>query len=537
MRNYHFPIVITLFFFIACQHTPSDSIFRMNLNSNLNTLDPAFAKDQNSTWVTSQIFNGLIELDTALQPRPAIAKSWSISNNGLVYQFVLRNDVYFHESPLFKNKIRRVNSYDVKYSFTRICNPKTASPGFWIFNGKIQGLSEYLEGKKNEIEGFKIINDTIFEIQLTQPFSPFLYLLATPYTFIVPHEIIQNSLNFSQNPIGTGPFIFKYWEKGKSLILHKNPHYFEKNLPHLEAIEVRILPSKLTAFAEFKKGNLDFINHLDPIFLHEILDSTQHLKPEYAQYCQLSIAPQLSTEYLAFRLDKNDNPLRNREIRKALNYLIDRKALVKYLLKGVGVPAEKGFLPIGMPGFSNEIQGYDYNPAQALELLKKTGYQNFKDVPEFVLFTNPNYQKLAMFIQHSFEKHGLKCKIELLEPSTLRKEITEGKIDFWRASWMADYPDPENYFSLFYSPYFSPNGPNTTHFFSSSVDSLYQLLNQTYDVQKRKKIIVELENRILEEAPMIYLYYEQTTRLVRKEIQHFYVDPMNNLRLKHVVKK
>ncbi len=508
----------------------------MNLNSNLNTLDPAFAKDQNSHWMTSQIFNGLIELDTLLNPQPSIAKSWSISNDGLIYQFTLRNDVYFHESPHFKNHTRIVNANDIKYSFTRICNPATSSPGFWIFNGKIKGLEDYLNKKATDIEGFKVINDTIFEIHLIKPFSPFLYLLAMPYGFIVPQEVIENSTNFSQNPIGTGAFVFKNWEIGKSLILHKNDNYFEKGLPKLEAIQIRMLPSKLTAFAEFKKGNLDFINHLDPIFLHEILDSTQNLKPEYSEYSVLKMVPQLSTEYLAFRLDKSDNLFKNKELRKAISYLIDRKALVKYLLNGIGKPAENGFLPYGLPGFPNQLNGYEYNPDKALECIKKAGFNNFQSIPEFTLYTNPNYQKLAMFLQYSFEKHGLRCKIELLEPSTLRKEISEGKINFWRASWMADYPDPENYFSLWYSPYFSPNGPNTTHFSSPKMDSLYTLLNQTFDNQHRKSIIYEIESVALEETPMIYLFYEQTSRLIRKEIQNFYIDPMNNLRLKHTVK-
>jgi peptide/nickel transport system substrate-binding protein len=190
----------------------------MNLNSNLNTLDPAFAKDQNATWMTSQIFNGLVELDTLLNPVPSIAQSWKVLNDGLIYRFILRNDVIFHESKFFLKKIRKVNAWDVKYSFTRICNPQLASPGFWIFNGKIKGIEDYLSNKSDQIEGFKAINDTIFEIHLNKPFAPFIYLLAMPYAFIVPKEVVEKSQNFSLNPIGTGPFVFKNWEQGKYLI-------------------------------------------------------------------------------------------------------------------------------------------------------------------------------------------------------------------------------------------------------------------------------------------------------------------------------
>lgn len=530
-------LIIYIIFFISCKRSEYSNVLRMNLNSNLNTLDPAFAKDQNATWMTSQIFNGLVELDTLLNPVPSIAQSWKVLNDGLIYRFILRNDVIFHESKFFPKKIRKVNAWDVKYSFTRICNPQLASPGFWIFNGKIKGIEDYLSKKSDEIEGFKAINDTIFEIHLNKPFAPFIYLLAMPYAFIVPKEVVEKSQNFSLNPIGTGPFVFKNWEQGKYLILHKNINYFEKNLPKLDAIYIRMLTSKLTAFAEFKKGNLDFINHLDPIFIHEILDSTENLKPEYNQNFYLKKVPQLSTEYLAFRLDKPNNIFQKNELRKAISYLIDREALVKHLLNGIGKPAIHGFLPYGLPDFDPNIKGYEYNPSKALELTQKIGYKNFHEVPEFTLFTNPNYQKLATFLQFSFQKHGLKCKLELLEPSTLRKEIANGKIDFWRASWMADYPDSENYFSLLYSPYFSPQGPNTTHFQSSMVDSLYNQLNQVFEPNKRKIIVNQLENAILEECPLIYLYYEQTTRLIRKEVSSLYVDPMNSLRLKYTEKR
>lgn len=523
---------------VSChQQNDEREVFYMCITSNVTSLDPAFAKDQSSTWLTSQIFNGLVELDTMLQPSPAIAKSWSVSEDGKIYTFNLRQDVFFQPSTYFEQGTRNVKAQDIKYSFTRICNPKTASPGFWIFNQKIVGLKAYLEGKTTDIQGFEVVNDSTFRVRLEEAYSPFLWMLAMPYAFIVPKEVVENNPKFFEQPIGTGPFILKEWQPSRHIILHKNPNYFEEELPKLSAVMVRILPSKLTAFAEFKQKKLDFINHLDPLFIDEILTPRGELKPEYSEFAYFKKSPQLSTEYLAFQVEDKNSIFHQKAIRQAISHLIDRDALIKVLQKGIGKPAHQGFIPFGMPFFPDSLQGVKYDPVKALSFLQQAGFKAFKELPPFTLYTNPNYHKLAVFIQHSLQKYGLNCKIEVLEPSTLRKEIVEGRVPFWRASWMADYPDPENYLALFYKPNHSPKGPNTTHYDNPKIDSLFQKMLKTQDVQQKQKLIYEIERQALEDCPMIYLFYEETTRLIRKNVKNLHVDAMNALRLKEVYKE
>ena len=244
---------------LAACNRPHDgdgkAIFRYNESAGIATLDPAFAKDQALIWATSQLYNSLVRIDTDLTIQPCIAKSWTVSDDALTYTFTLRDDVRFHRSPLFgtPDSTRTVVAADVLYSLNRILDPAVASPGLWIFTSVADN-------------GFSAPDDTTFVIRLREPFSPILSLLATPYCSVVPHEVVDYyGTDFSNHPIGTGPFRFQYWKEGVKLVLRRNPDYFERDtdgtpLPYLDAVAITFIIDKQTAFLEFVKGNLDFMN-------------------------------------------------------------------------------------------------------------------------------------------------------------------------------------------------------------------------------------------------------------------------------------
>ncbi|WNJ18028.1 ABC transporter substrate-binding protein [Pontibacter sp. G13] len=520
----------------------------MNLDEGLQTLDPAFARSRAPIWMTAQIFNGLVKLDPQLKVTPSIAESWNISDDGLSYIFHLRKDVSFHKDPCFGvDSTRRVTAQDVAYSFTRICDPQTASTGRWIFNGKIQGLDAFTEGTSPIVEGFHVIDDSTFEIKLTQPFPPFLGLLAMPYGYVVPREAVEAyGEDFRAHPIGTGPFKFYRWNEGQHLVLHKNAQYSlspaGQTLPHLDAISVKFIPSRLSAFIEFVNGNLDFIGDLDNSYKDEVLALDGSIKPKYGDQYQFLLAPQLNTEYLGFQLDPanpitEDHPLSDVRVRRALNLAIDRQKLVSYLLNGMGYPAEAGFIPKGMPGYDPQsVQGFSYNPTEAKQLLVEAGYPGGNGLPELVLNSTSKYAGISEFIQKSFENIGVNVNIQNLQGGALRKEVYGGKVNFWRASWIADYPDGENYLSLFYTDNFAPGGPNTTHFSDSRFDALYREALTITDDSTRYGLYHEMENRMIEQAPVLLLYYDRSFRMLQPGIEGLTSNPMNHLYLEAVKK-
>ncbi|MDB5119457.1 MAG: ABC-type dipeptide transport system, periplasmic component [Sphingobacteriales bacterium] len=531
--------VLTTIFF-ACNNSSKKSdkkVFNLNLDQGLTTLDPAFARNQYALWMINQLFNGLVQVDESLQIQPGIAKRWEISQGGKIYTFHLRNDVYFHDDPLFKNgKGRKVVASDFVYSFNRILDPKVASSGAWIFNDKV-----------NTHHGFTAPNDSTFIVSLKRPFTPFLSMITAQYCSVIPHEISEHyGKDFRSHPIGTGPFKFKYWKEGEILVLLKNEKYWEfengHRLPYLDAVKATFIPDKQTAFMDFIKKNLDFFNSIDGSYRDDILTKSGKITSKYRNKFKLITGPYLNTEYLGILVDSNmaivkSSPLKYKKVRQAINYAIDRKKMVKYLRNGIGTPGHAGFIPKGMPGFDmTEVKGYEYNPAKARQLLAEAGFPNGKNLPEITLQTITSYKDLIEFVQGELNIAGIKCQVETNQGSSLRELIAKNGVNFFRGSWIADYPDAENYLSVFYSKNYVPVGPNYTSFNNKEFDKLYEAVFFETDNEKRFKMYRKMDQLVLEEAPMVILFYDQLINLYQNNITGISTNAQNLLTLKMVKK-
>lgn len=516
---------------ISCQRNSTtfskSQVFRYNEHSNITSLDPAFAKDQRNIWAVNQLYNGLVELDDSLHVQPAIAKDWTISEDGKTYTFFLRNDVYFHKHSLFgKDATRLVDANDFTYSFQRLLDKKVASPGGWVLQN---------------VDSFQAKNDSIFEIQLKQPFPPFLGLLAMKYCSVVSKEAIEHfGSEYRSNPIGTGPFQFKLWVENTKLVLRKNPIYYEKdnqgeNLPYLEAVAVTFLPDKQSEFLQFIQGNLDFMKSLDASYKDDIITTEGKLKDKYQDKINMQTGAYLNTEYLGIFLNGEDENVKNLSLRKAINYGFDREKMIRYLRNGIGTPAAHGFIPKGLPSFNGQ-EGYDYNPVKARQYLnqfkKETGNSN----PKISITTNSNYLDLCEYIQRELQKIGLEVAVDVIPPSTLRQGKANGKLPIFRASWIADYPDAENYLSLFYSKNFTPNGPNYTHFLNTDFDRLYEQAISEVNTEKRYRMYQKMDSILIQQAPVVPLYYDQVIRFSQKNVKGLGINPIDLLDLRKVKK-
>ena len=542
------PIIITLCLAAtSCRHSSEadgKAIFRYNESAGIATLDPAYSKDQALNWATSQLFNGLVRLDTNLNVEPCIAKKWTISPDGLTYTFTLRDDVYFHKNPLFNtsDSTRKVVASDFLYSLNRILDPEVASPGLWIFSNVAD-------------HGFEAVDDTTFVVRLKEPFAPMLSLLSMPYCSVVPREVVEHyGTDFRNHPVGTGPFRFQYWKEGVKLVMRRNDNYFEHDaegrpLPYLDAIAVTFIIDKQTAFLEFVKGNLDFMNSLDASYKDEILTRTGQLKAKYTDRINMVSIPFLNTEYLGFNMETFQNelseasgkactPLQAKLIRQAINYGFDRAKMMKYMRNNVGRPGCKGMIPCGLPGYdSAAAYGYDYNPDKARRLLAQAGFAEGKGLPSIKLATTSSYLDLCKYIQQQLSLIGIDIKLDVNPPAALREQMAQGKSPWFRGSWIADYPDAENYMTLFYSPNHSPNGPNYTHFTSPRVDRLYRASIRETDDQKRQALYRTMDSLVMDEAPVIVLYYDQILHFTHKNISGLRTNAMNALDLRYATKK
>lgn len=527
----------------SCSNNQSDTlkVFRYNESKGITTLDPAFARSLPLIWPVHQIYNGLVQLDDSLRIKPSIAHSWDVSTDGLQYTFHLRKDVFFHNSPAFPNGMgRRVVADDFIYSFGRVLDPQVASPGAWVFS--------ILDTKKtNTINGCKSLNDSTLVVFLKKPFPPFLGLLSMPYAYVVPNEAIEFfGKGFRSNPVGTGPFQFKFWREGEKLVLRKNPNYFERDekghkLPYLEAISISFITDKQSEFLELLLGKIDFISGVYAASKDELLTRGGNLNPKYADRLKMITGPYLNTEYLGILVDSNleivkSNPLQNPDVRKAIGYGFDRGKLMTYLRNNMGYPAYNGFVPSGMPGFSDKVMGFTYDPELSKRLLAKAGFPEGKGISPITLSTTDDYVDICEFIQHQLSEVGIPIQIEVFPGAAYRDMLANSRLIFFRGSWVADYADPENYLSLFLSENFSPGGPNYTHFKNSEFDILYnESLVQTND-SMRYLIYNRMDSLVLASAPVIPLYYDKVVRFVSKQVVGMRSNPMNLLNLKRVNK-
>ncbi len=544
MRYLVFSFILILFLF-ACNNPQEDykkhQIFRYNESKSITTLDPAFARNQALIWPAHQLYNGLVQLDDSLNIKPCIAKGWSISKDGKIFTFFLRTDVFFHASEVFPNGVgRKVNASDFVYSFNRILNPEVASPGAWV-------LSILDKNKSGSLNGCIAINDSVLQVNLKKPFPAFLGMLSMPYCYVVPNEAIERyGKEFRNHPVGTGPFYLKYWKEGEKLIFRRNQNYFERDkcgnhLPYLEAISITFIADKQSEFLEFVKGNIDFISSVNSASKDELLTRMGSLNPRYEAKVKMLTGPYLNTEYIGILVDSTSqssksNPLLIPNVRKAVGYGIDRAKMIMYLRSNMFYPAFNGFVPIGMPNFDRVTKGFNYNPVLSQELLKEVGFSPANPVPSFSLSTTDDYVDICEFIQNQLNELGFDIKVDVYPGAAYREMLANSKLNFFRASWVGDYADPENYLALFNSENFSPSGPNYTHFRNKNFDNLYSCSLTEVSLQKRLMYYKEMDSLVIANAVVIPLYYDKVVRFVSSDIEGMVCNPMNLLDLK-VVKK
>ncbi|MBZ9626833.1 ABC transporter substrate-binding protein [Psychroflexus sp. CAK1W] len=499
-------------------------VFRYNEHANITSLDPAFAKDQRNIWPSHQLYNTLVKLDENLAIEGDIAQAWSISEDGLTYTFKLKDDVFFHKHQIFgRDSTRQVLASDVEYSLKRLTDPDVASPGSWVMS---------------DVKRIKALNDSIIEIELSQKFPAFLGLLSSKFCSVLPVEMDQ--LDFQTSPIGTGPFKFKRWEIGEKLVLRKNNLYFKTDaegnpLPYLEAVAITFLPDKQSEFLAFVQGKLDFLSGLDPSYKDELITVTGELNSKFETDIAMEKSPYLNTEYLGFYLDSDSEEMKSKAFRRAINYAFDRDKMIKYLRNNIGIPAHKGFIPEGLSGRA-KIRGFTYQPEKARQLIQEFKEETGIKAPTLIISTNPSYIDLVEFIQKEVQRIGVQVAIDVMPPSTIRQKRSAGQLETFRASWIADYPDAINYLSLFYSENFSPNGPNYTHFKNETYDQLYEeALSLTKD-SLRYELYAQMDSLLIEEAPVVPLYYDEVVRFRSKAVEGLGINPFNLLDLSGVKK-
>lgn len=529
--------------------------YRINMvRGNPNGLDPVIINSKLADDIAQQIYDRLITFDSNLNTVPELAHRWEISDDGKLYTFFLRNDVYFHDNPCFSNgKGRKLIASDIVYSLTRACDPQSKTVAFWAFKGKVKGADEYYaarlekSNKVTNISGIQAPNDTTLTIELLRAYHPFLLTLVNGFGCVVPHEAVEYYKdNFFRNPVGSGPFMFTEWKDDQHLTLRRNPQYWQKDtqgnrLPFLDNITVTFIKDDKVQHNEFMKGGLEESFTIPTEFFPTVFNEKKEVIPPYTAY-NVQQKPALLTWFINLLCAKP--PFNNPDIRRALSYAIDREKIVKYVLRNAPYqPAHHGINPPVMPGYDiKDIEGIAFNPTKAREYLQKAGFTNGADIPSITLsvYQEPRLVQVAEAVQQMIKEHlNISINIQVLQFAELLQRAEHGKLDCWGTRWYGDYPDPENYLnlwdgSLVPAELHQVSYPNETRYVNKEMTEILAQAVGTNDPIQRMALYKKAENIAIKESPSIVLFYEMHYRLLQPYVRDYPLDAMARVVLKNV---
>jgi len=521
---------------------------RVNETDRYLSLYPYLMSDAISHNISTQIYEGLVAVDQKdiTKVVPAIAESWSVDESGTVYTFKLRKGVKFHDDACFAKGIgREVTAEDFKYCFTRLCTASEDNEMFEsTFKGKVKGADDYYERSKTgkpfgEVEGIKVMDAYTLEVRLISPSNTFVYFLADPAGYVFPHEAIEKY--GTKSTVGTGPFILKD-DNNDYLTLIKNQNYYRTDsfgnaLPFLDTIMVSFISNRTLELESFKKGETHIIFGLPSASISEMVESQiadfNSKSPKYF----LQRNPELSTQYYQFNVLKK--PFNDRKVRQAFSYAIDRDKIISDVLHTEAFgPGICGITPPGISGYDiTAITGYHFNPEKAKKLLAEAGYPNGKNFPHINIEVNSGGGKHVEVVEEIKKqlKNVLNVDVDfVIVPFAQKLEDSKyARAEMFRAGWLADFPSPENFLFPLYGATVpdsvtKPSYPNTIHYKNPSFDSLMRLGFAAKKLEDSYEYYRKSEQLMMQDAPLIVLWYDENLKMIHSFVKGFYFNPMNH---------
>ncbi|NCN40044.1 hypothetical protein GW916_02215 [bacterium] len=551
--------------FQAC--TPSkdvketEKIIKVAMGDDPKTLDPAQSSDQGSSGVIGNIFEGLLRfsyLGPAGQVEPSLARTLPVvKDGGKTYIFHIRKEVLFQDDPAFpEGKGREVTAHDFVYSFKRIADPNPTSPNWWMFEGMIVGLNEWREKLKNaspeerqgiwdsSIEGLAATDRHTLQLQLTRAYPQLLQILSMTHASVVAREVVNKySEDVGNHPIGTGAYYLKDWIRGSKVVLARNPTFREdtyptvgtdeerkdgllkaagEKIPFADQLHFSIFKEEQPRWLNFLTGNLD-ITGIPKDNFSDTIGASGDLKEEMRiKGFRLKKRLSLTSWWIEFNL-KDEFLGKHKKVRQAMWHAFDRKRALELLFNNRGQIAGGPITPTLEGGSPIESNPYPYDLEKAKALLKEAGFEGGKGIPEFTFDlrgAGATNRQLGEFLKDSFAQIGIELKIRGNTFSQALQIMKEAKFQIMLGGWAADYPDPENFLQLYYSPNKAP-GPNSANFANSEYDKLYEQIRTERPGPSRSKAIAKMNKILQDEAAAIFFFHSMAYTVYRSWLKNF----------------
>ncbi|WML57392.1 ABC transporter substrate-binding protein [Neobacillus sp. PS2-9] len=469
------------------------------------SLDPITTTEGDTFKVTENIYDTLLDYgDTDTTLKPKLAKSWEVTPDGLTYTFKLQEGVKFHDGTDF-------NADAVVFNFNRWMNgDEDKFPYYTMFGG-------YVKDEGHVIKEVKALDANTVQFVLKRPMAPFLKNLAmSPFAIASPAAVEKYGDDYRSHPVGTGPFKFVEWKQNDRITLEKNPDYWVKGLPKLNKVIFRVIPENTARLNALVNGEIDIMDGLNDSDAKAVT-SNDKLK--------IYERPSMNVAYLSFTLTRK--PFDNKLVRQALNYAIDKKAIIDAFYGGNAIPA-KNPMPPSIEGYNDSIEEYKYDPEKAKELLKEAGYPNGFEMELWAMNIARLYMaeppKVAEVIQDNLSKVGIKVKLNTLEWATYLDKAAKGDFDAFLMGWTGDNGDPDNFLYTLLDK--DAIGANNYSRYSS--DPLHDLLIQAQqgtDQEKRNELYKKAQEIIHEDAPWVPLLHSKPLSAASKDVVGYIPHP------------
>jgi peptide/nickel transport system substrate-binding protein/oligopeptide transport system substrate-binding protein len=498
----------------AAARAPADpTTYRRPLGNEPATLDPARVNDVYGRSVAQQIFDGLVRFDQTLTIAPSLAEFWRASRDGLSWTFTLRKGVRFHHG-------REVTADDVVFSFTRILDPRLRSSAAESFL-PIKGARAFQEGRAKTVTGLLAVDPRTVQITLEGASSSFVYVLALAPAKIVPRDlVVAQGDAFGLRPVGTGPFRFAQWDRGRSLVLAANPDYFD-GAPRIGRLVYRIFPGEnsVAMFDEFQKGQLE---------------DSQVPTPSHSQV----VAAAAAGDYLYVKrpmynlrhygLNVRIKPLTDRRIRLAIVSAIDRATILTQIYGDRFIPA-RGILPPGTLGFNPALNAPGWDPQRARDLLAQAGYPGGRGLPPITIWSSVKSERTVREheqIGRDLTAVGIRADFQYQSDwPTFLKMLSERRAAVFLHAWHADVPDPDNFLHLLFH---SQSPRNYMGYANPSVDQLLEQARVEREISRRVDLYRRAEQLIMDDAAVLPVWHQPYERVFQPYVRSVEVNGLGD---------
>lgn len=525
-------------------------------NDKYSTLFPFDVIDVPSWHVTTQMHDGLLKFNAgSLALEPAVAEKYEVSSDKLEMTFTIRKGVFFHDDACFGGKGREVTANDVKYTFELLCTKGVSDENFHTFvSGKIVGADDFYDKKATSISGITV-NGNVVKIKVTQPSSSMLSLMASPVTSIIAKEAYEK---YGKDlTVGCGPFkMIKKGEADKELFFVRNPNYYLKDkhgnqLPFLDTVHFSFIDDNNAQLEMFRKGKLSILYGLPAEKISEVV---QENMPDFTgkppKYL-LDRQSEMVTQFYELNLTRPQ--FKDVRVRKALALAINRAKINELILNGQaaitgvnGLTGNYGIVPpiSQFKGYDTSLtRGYSFNPEMAKKLMADAGFADGSKFPTINLVINSGgsrHSKVASEIANQWRNVlGINVEINTVPLDQKIEDSKYGRGDIFRSAWVADYPSPESFLSIFYGANVpesleEPSHPNTMRYRSAAYDTLFMKGVKAATEEERYKYFAQAEQQMLDECPVIILWYGENYKLLHSNVNNFRNNAMNYINLTDV---